>query len=387
MDWLGRHGKPVRSRRRCPMLHSAQGYEGAGCGRDNGGGRARRDGGHCAAGRAGGGGRGRGFARFGYALLLPPMRAELGWSYAQAGGVNSANALGYLAGALGVGAAVARWGAAWVLRVSLVAVSLSLIVSGLVDSYWVLLLARVVSGAGAGLIFVAGAAAVLTLAAEQRSSPDTPLGVYYAGPGIGIALSGLLIPLLLGPLGWRWPAVWVVLGVLGLLALPLIELPLRQLPPHVRRSGAGRGLFVGAGLPGALAQPDRLRPVRAGLHRLHDLCDRLPARHRRRELDGPALLGAARLLRGAVRCRLAAAGGSAPAALHHAHDPADSGGRRGAAGAGSLSAAVHALRRAVRRLISGGGHGGHQAGPRAGPARAGSPRWWATPRRSSRSGS
>ena len=35
-----------------------------------------------------------GFSRFAYALLLPPMRASLHWSYVQAGGMNTANALG-----------------------------------------------------------------------------------------------------------------------------------------------------------------------------------------------------------------------------------------------------------------------------------------------------
>ena len=33
-----------------------------------------------------------GLARFSYGLLLPPMRADLGWSYALAGGMNTANA-------------------------------------------------------------------------------------------------------------------------------------------------------------------------------------------------------------------------------------------------------------------------------------------------------
>ena len=41
-----------------------------------------------------------GLARFAYALLLPPMRADLGWTYADAGTMNTANAAGYLAGAL-----------------------------------------------------------------------------------------------------------------------------------------------------------------------------------------------------------------------------------------------------------------------------------------------
>ena len=38
-----------------------------------------------------------GLARFAYALLLPPMRADLGWTYADAGTMSAANAAGYLA--------------------------------------------------------------------------------------------------------------------------------------------------------------------------------------------------------------------------------------------------------------------------------------------------
>jgi len=42
-----------------------------------------------------------GVTRFAYGLLLPPMRADLQWSYTLAGAMNTANALGYLVGALG----------------------------------------------------------------------------------------------------------------------------------------------------------------------------------------------------------------------------------------------------------------------------------------------
>ena len=41
-----------------------------------------------------------GLARFSYAMLLPPMRAELGWSYFLSGAMNTLNAAGYLIGAL-----------------------------------------------------------------------------------------------------------------------------------------------------------------------------------------------------------------------------------------------------------------------------------------------
>jgi predicted MFS family arabinose efflux permease len=168
---------------------------------------------------------GQGFGRFGYALLLPPMQQSLGWTYAQAGLVNSANALGYLAGALAVGPCVARWGAPRVLRLSLLAASLSLIATGWFGSFWLLLLARVVAGVGAGLMFIGGVAVVLALDTSHQS--DLPVGVYFAGPGIGIAVSGLLVPWLLGSLGWDWRWAWVALGALGLLCQVLVEPPLR----------------------------------------------------------------------------------------------------------------------------------------------------------------
>src|SRR3954468_19459405 len=41
-----------------------------------------------------------GVTRFAYALLLPPMRSDLHWSYTLAGAMNTVNALGYLLGAL-----------------------------------------------------------------------------------------------------------------------------------------------------------------------------------------------------------------------------------------------------------------------------------------------
>lgn len=39
-----------------------------------------------------------GFARFAYGLLLPAMQFEIGWNYAQAGWLKTANALGYVVG-------------------------------------------------------------------------------------------------------------------------------------------------------------------------------------------------------------------------------------------------------------------------------------------------
>jgi len=44
---------------------------------------------------------GLGIGRFAYSLVLPDMRDSLQWSYSAAGFMNTVNAAGYLAGALG----------------------------------------------------------------------------------------------------------------------------------------------------------------------------------------------------------------------------------------------------------------------------------------------
>jgi len=44
-----------------------------------------------------------GLARFAYSLLLPAMRSDLQWTLTQAGAMNTANAVGYLVGAIAAG--------------------------------------------------------------------------------------------------------------------------------------------------------------------------------------------------------------------------------------------------------------------------------------------
>lgn len=167
-----------------------------------------------------------GFGRFAYALLLVPMRDSQGWNYAQAGLVTSANALGYLAGAVIVGGVARRWGAARTLRWSLLVVSMSLALTGVPMPFAGLLFMRAVAGICGSLIFVAGAAVVIQIISSARS--DSAVSVYFAGPGVGIAVSGLLIPLLLHePLAWDWHMIWVAMGVAGLLTLLLLAPTLR----------------------------------------------------------------------------------------------------------------------------------------------------------------
>ena len=170
-----------------------------------------------------------GLARFAYALLLPSMRADLGWSFADAGAMNTANAAGYLVGALLAAPFGRRTGDKAAFSLGLLLTSAAIAGVGLTTDFTGLLLLRAASGLAGAVSFVAGAG--LTSAAASggsRSRAPTMLGIYFAGAGIGIAASALAIPPLLSGMGWR--GGWLVLGALGLAAAIFGSLVLRRTP-------------------------------------------------------------------------------------------------------------------------------------------------------------
>jgi len=155
-----------------------------------------------------------GLARFAYALLLPAMRADLGWNFAEAGAMNAANAAGYLAGAL-VAALTARWaGDKLLFAVSLLLTAITVAASGLTADFALLLALRLAAGFMGALVFISGAGLVAAAATEaSKTRALTLLGVYFCGAGIGIIASALAVPSLLETVGWR--GGWLVLGWAG----------------------------------------------------------------------------------------------------------------------------------------------------------------------------
>src|SRR5207237_3199548 len=89
-----------------------------------------------------------GLARFSYALLLPPMRADLGWSYFVAGAMNTVNAAGYLVGALALPSVLRRAGARAVFLAGIAVTALALLGHGLVVDDAALYVLRFVTGIG-----------------------------------------------------------------------------------------------------------------------------------------------------------------------------------------------------------------------------------------------
>jgi predicted MFS family arabinose efflux permease len=127
-----------------------------------------------------------GLARFAYALLLPAMRADLGWSFATAGSMSTGNAAGYLAGALAAAPVGKRLGDKHVFAVSLLLTALAVGASGLTADFPVLMALRVVSGFTGALTFVSGAG--LTSAAAMGGSKSRAPTLWVSiSQGLGLA--------------------------------------------------------------------------------------------------------------------------------------------------------------------------------------------------------
>ena len=150
-----------------------------------------------------------GLARFSYALLLPPMRAELHWSYFTAGAMNTANAAGYLAGALMAPRWFARHDALHVLVAGGLATAAILVAHAFAPSDAVLYALRTVAGFASAATFVGGGLLATRLSA-RAPHPGLVVGLYYGGTGLGILGATALVP----PLPWR--GAWIALGAVSL---------------------------------------------------------------------------------------------------------------------------------------------------------------------------
>lgn len=166
-----------------------------------------------------------GITRFAYGLLLPVMRTDLGWSYTLAGGMNTANALGYFLGALATPWLMRRWGPSTLLWAGAALSSLFMGLSGFFTSADPLLAQRLLAGVASAMVFIAGGLLAARLGMRHPRHSGLLLGMYYGGTGLGIVLSALLVPWLLEATagqshGWRW-AWWALAVVCGAATLAL----------------------------------------------------------------------------------------------------------------------------------------------------------------------
>ncbi|MEK7878994.1 MAG: MFS transporter [candidate division NC10 bacterium] len=185
-----------------------------------------------------------GFARFGYALLLPLMREGLGLSYAQAGWISGANLCGFLGGAL-LGGMLAGWfGARPVVGTALVLAALGAGLTAVSQAPMAVVGWQFLVGFGAGgAIVPAQNLPVVWFPPPRRGFAS---GIPSAGIGVGLVVVGMAFPALLpltirGLTGWRlaWAAIGGALLAVSVLSFWL----LRESPAARRETGRVRDVF------------------------------------------------------------------------------------------------------------------------------------------------
>jgi len=160
-----------------------------------------------------------GLARFSYALLLPPMRADLAWSYLTAGAMNTVNAAGYLLGALLMPRVLAHSDARRAMLAGGLGAAALLVLHGLVSSDAALYTLRFATGVASAASFVGGGLLAARLASAASARSGLVLGLYYGGTGIGIVASALAVPPLVAlARPHAWQLAWWLLGALAFAA-------------------------------------------------------------------------------------------------------------------------------------------------------------------------
>jgi predicted MFS family arabinose efflux permease len=150
---------------------------------------------------------GIGLARFAYTPLIPALIAAGWFSPAQAAYLGAANLGGYLVGALAARPLAARAAPRSALRAAmLLAVAAFLACATPISFAWFFLW-RALAGLAGGVLMVLAAPTVLAIVPPGRRGLAG--GAIFTGVGLGIAASGLLVPVLLRV---GLSATWLGLG-------------------------------------------------------------------------------------------------------------------------------------------------------------------------------
>lgn len=179
-----------------------------------------------------------GLARFGYGVVLPALRTELGLGYTAGGVLNAVHLLGYLCGTLLGPWLARRLGLARQARAAHLLVAAGALLCSLVPAspdVGVLLLGlgRLAAGLGAGAAVIAIMVSVMAGVAEPQRAAASVL--MWTGMAAAILGCGLAAPWLLAPGHWR-----LVFAAAALLALLLAwGLPVPAALPGSGGSGPG----------------------------------------------------------------------------------------------------------------------------------------------------
>jgi len=194
-----------------------------------------------------------GFGVYLFPVVLPQMKHDIGFDYAQAGYITAARQLANVAMALLSGLAAARFGAARIVLVATVLSAMDLAGLAFANNTWMMGAALVRLNACAAATWVPMMALIAPLIDERHRAKA--IGVIGSGTNYGVLLNGLMVPALLASWGWR--SVWLVTAVLTIMLSGVIVLVFARLghlqisPPRVTPPRQAKRL----GLRRMLARP------------------------------------------------------------------------------------------------------------------------------------
>lgn len=177
---------------------------------------------------------GLGFGRFAYAMLLPNMRESLQFNYSQMGLLSGGILLGYLLFSFVSGVLTTRFGAKRVVIASLVCSSLSMFfISRLSRFFPLLFFTFAMGGAGAGSHI---SMTTLPMAWFGKRLLGRALGIVTGGTGVGVFITGLLLPPLLVSLGNEaWRQCWLLLALISFIVAVVSFTFLKTKSSHIHQ--------------------------------------------------------------------------------------------------------------------------------------------------------
>lgn len=185
-----------------------------------------------------------GIGRFCFTPILPLMQRDLAMSNTVAGWLAGLNYLGYLAGAVLCSVAPQILRSRLVTGGSLLLSLATTLFMGLtISAFWWGAM-RFVGGLASAILFIVISAEVGE--ALTRRGYGHWVGALYGGVGLGIAISGLVVPQLDSAGGWSgaWVGMGVIATVLAILGLILGRRRDLAQPVKIRKAGSSGNLSV-----------------------------------------------------------------------------------------------------------------------------------------------
>jgi MFS family permease len=154
--------------------------------------------------------------RFAYTPILPFMQEEAGFTTQFAGFLASSNYAGYLLGAIIASLVPLKRNRAILLRFSIFLSILLTFLMGVTYSHTSWMIWRFSSGIMSAFVFVLASSLILDQLAKQRKLGW--VGVMYGGVGLGLFVSGLLVPMLIDSFDYEgaWIGLALVASVLSI---------------------------------------------------------------------------------------------------------------------------------------------------------------------------